>query len=87
MTTGYSPLNNQAFPQILTSCHGIPQQCAYQGGIDQSLKVSKIAGMAHGGSKKNIQKGGTICPAAIPVGHSTFPTFPNQNGIGRYLRK
>ena len=81
MTTGYSPLNNQALPQILTSCHGVPQQCAYQGGIDQSLKVSKIAGMAHGGSKKSIQKGGTICPAAIPVGHSTFPTFPNQNGI------
>tara|TARA_A100001015_G_scaffold83210_1_gene92357 strand:+ start:129 stop:329 length:201 start_codon:yes stop_codon:yes gene_type:complete len=56
MTTGYSPLNNQAFPQILTSCHGIPQQCAYQGGVDQSLKVSQIAGLAHGGSKKIHRK-------------------------------
>ena len=80
----YDQSQPQTHCAIVPAANSNPHQAAAQATADGAHDVMKHLGLAGGRRcerKTGSMRGGDfVCPAAVPPGSSSWPTFPNQNG-------
>ena len=89
----YNPAQSQTNCALLTPAFSDPHHAGAEATVAGGHQVMKHLRLAGGRRRKRKtqsmrgwrrswrQMGGdVICPAAVPVGSSSWPTFPNQNG-------